>query len=216
MKAQLLAAARASAIPVGESGLWYVRKCVIDRTMILPDGNGVLKPVPPGSYTMLFRWTTATLHKGQGECVMNDMLSELNTHLDFMLRAHGRVLITGLGLGCVTRGVLANPAVQSVTVIERDPDVLKLVRAYMPADPRLTIIEADAVKWCEQSTDTFDCAWHDLWTDEGNGEPHLQLVHNDLIIAMRHRVKMQGAWQYPRGIRRIFRERRTDAPFQFI
>jgi hypothetical protein len=36
---------------------------------------------------------------------MNDFPQELKKHLDFVLRARGRVLVTGLGLGCVVRGL---------------------------------------------------------------------------------------------------------------
>lgn len=200
LKSRLLAAARADAIPAGSAGLWVVRKPTLTKRTLV-EHCGKFKWVEPCSYTWLGRYTTATLHTG-GEAVMHDTPEELNTHLDFMLRARGSVLITGLGLGCVTRGVLANPNVTKVLVIERDKDVLKLVEPHMPKDPRLYILYFDAVAWCEQSSERFDCAWHDLWTDEERGEPHLAEVHQRLLIAMRKRVKFQGAWNFPRVLRR--------------
>lgn len=203
LKDNILAAMRADAVPAESHGLWVVRKSEHKtRTQVLHCGK--LKWEEPCKYTWLGCYTTATLHQG-GEAVMHDTPIELRTHLDFALRAHGSVLITGLGLGCVTRGVLANPRVTRVVVIERDKSVLKLVEPYMPRDPRLHIVNFEAVAWCEKTKELFDCAWHDLWTNEDHGEPHLAVVHQKLIIAMRKRVKFQGAWAFPRCIRKACR-----------
>lgn len=209
LKARCLAAAKADAIPEGKSGLWYVQKVPLARDTMVPHSTDEPKryeKLPAGNYTQLRRLTWAEVHIG-GECVMLDTPGELGKHLDFMLRARGRVLITGLGLGCVARGTLANPAVTSVTIIERDPHVLHLVRPHMPIDSRLEIIQADALTWTKNTTETFDCAWHDLWTSADDGEPELQLWHCELIKAMSDRVAFQGAWQFPRWIRRRFRDR---------
>jgi hypothetical protein len=188
-RTDILAAARADGIPAGTCRLWTVKKFRL------------AKPLPAGSYTQLWRATLAALHLAEhGELVMQDTPEELNTHLEFMLKARGRVLITGLGLGCVARGCLANPQVESVTIIERDPAVMRLVSPWMPAE-RVTIIVADALAWATQSTERFDCAWHDLWSDPDKDEPHLQITHLALICALSDRTDFQGAWQFPRQFR---------------
>lgn len=133
---------------------------------------------------------------------MEDTPFELKKHLSFMLQAHGRVLVTGLGLGCVVRGLLANPNVDHVTCIERSSDVLKLVEPYMPQD-RLTIIQADALEWTKTNKERFDFAWHDIWTDRDQGEPHLDLWHTHLIFNCLDKVGRQGAWNYNRTARRL-------------
>jgi len=202
LKQKVLAAAMATAIPAGQSGLWYVKKCVL-RKPILVTHEGKIKTVPPGNYTKLFRWTDSTLHLNEGECVMHDTPEELQTHLDFMLRAKGRVLITGLGLGCVVRGCLANPAVERVTVVELSADVLKLVWPHMPQDPRLIVVRDDARKFVKRRNTEFDVAWHDLWTDRDAGEPHLALWHMEMMCDLAGKVQMQGAWAFPRYFRRI-------------
>lgn len=201
----LLKAAKATNIPEGTSGLWSVKKIRIDRPSLAknPRDNRLLE-IPPGIYTKLMRVTEATMHL-EGEVVMEDSDFELKTHLDFMLRAFGKVLITGLGLGCVIRGCLANPRVKYVVCVERDPDVLKLVSPHMPKG-RLTIIVADAVRWANDSKSRFDCAWHDLWSDEDHGEPHLQLQHSHMMAALADRVQFQGAWNFPREHKRLWRE----------
>jgi hypothetical protein len=199
-RAEVLQAMRADAIPAGSVGLWTVSK--IDQHQ---DPNG---KVTKGPYTLLNRVTTATLHhidwdlpggRGPGECVMLDAVCELNTHLDAVRRSRGRVLVTGLGLGCVARGILTNPRVTELVVVERSQCVLALVADHMPKDPRLTIVHADAMEWIlEHADERWDCAWHDLWSDPDQNEKHLQVVHGQLILALHRRCKWQGAWAFPK------------------
>jgi hypothetical protein len=208
MKAEdLLRAAKAEAIPEGWSGRWFVQKG--EARVGIPiekDGREVI--IPPGLYTHLFCVTDSTLHQNPpGEVVMEDTPIELRTHLSFMMRARGRVLITGLGLGCVVRGLLANPAVDHITCIERSKDVLKLVGPYMPQTERLAIIEADAFEWVAKNKSLFDFAWHDLWTDRDAGEPHLDFWHTQLLFNCRETCKHQGAWKYSRKTRALLKRR---------
>jgi hypothetical protein len=201
IRERILSAAKANDIPAGASGLWTVRKLIVEKpTMALREGK--LVEIPPGLFTYLLCYTTATLHQ-EGECVMHDTPDELNTHLDFMMRARGRVLITGLGLGCAVRGCLANPAVRHVTCIEKSRDVLKLVAPYMPQD-RLSIIHADAIEWTARNKVRFDCAWHDLWSNPDMHEEHLQIMHSHLLANVCHFADFQGAWAFPRDSKRLW------------
>lgn len=203
----LLNAAKAEMIPEGMSRLWYVIKRTLDK-----DISGIYQDkllyLPAGTYTYLYRITDSTLHlEPPGTIVMEDSPYELSKHLNFMMKAQGNVLVTGLGLGCVVRGLLANPTVDHVTCIENSKDVLKLVQPYMPKD-RLTIIEADAREWTKQNKRQFDYAWHDLWTDRDKGEPHLDLWHTQIMFSLHGKVKGQGAWGTPRFLKRILRDKR--------
>ena len=213
MKSSLLSAAKATSIPAGASGQWHIKKLNLSKDIVAPkDGKPVR--VPKGDYTQLWCWTKETLQNvldggdmsWPGELVMTDSPDELNTHLDFMLKAHGRVLISGLGLGCVVRGCLANQNVKHVVCLERDPHVLKLVKPHMPSN-RLTILQTDAVRWCRNNLDRqkFDCAWHDLWSNPDKGEPHLALTHSDLFRLCHSKVGFQGAWAFPKDQKRIWK-----------
>lgn len=199
----LLLAARAEQIPAGWSGLWFIRKMEAPAGAIL-DRNGHEIVIPAGVYTHLFRVTDSTLHlEPPGTVVMEDTPVELKTHLPFMRRARGRVLVTGLGLGCVVRGLLVNPNVDHITCIEKSKDVLNLVEPYMPKTERLSIVHADAFEWVAENKAKFDYGWHDLWTDRDAGEPHLDLWHTQLIFNCRDTVKHQGAWKYSRTARKL-------------
>ncbi len=208
---------RADTIPVGDAGLWYVKKWETDQDLRVQK-NGRWITVEAGCYTNLHRWTDATIHLGEGELVMTDMEDELVTHLDFILKAKGKVLVTGLGLGCVVRGLLGNPNVESVTVIENSKDVMALVADHMPKDPKLIIVVADAHEWCAKYGRNYDSVWHDIWTDTGAGEPVLALAHSKLIVDTFMGARVIGAWAFPRKIRRLYRTMFAGKgnPIQFI
>jgi spermidine synthase len=69
---------------------------------------------------------------------------------------HARVLILGGGDGLAAREVLSYPDVRSVTLVERDPEVIRLARTD-PAlaalnggvhrDPRLRFVQGDVFQW---------------------------------------------------------------------
>lgn len=197
-KSLILSAMKAYAIPEGDMGLWYIVKAAVPSPTVA-FRHGKFVRLPADTYTMLYRLTASTLRNAQpGEVVMEDTPFELRTHLGFAMQAYGRVLVSGLGLGCVVRGLLANPNVEHVTVLENSEDVLKLVAPHMPTE-RLTIIEADALEWTKQTTERFDCAWHDVWTNKDAGEPHLDIWHVRLFHNCKNIVAKQGAWHFDRN-----------------
>jgi spermidine synthase len=68
--------------------------------------------------------------------------------------APGRMAIAGLGVGFSLAAALADPRVGAVTVVEREPAVLRWNRGPLAPvhgdalrDPRVTVREADAVEW---------------------------------------------------------------------
>lgn len=193
-----LAAGRADAIPAGTKGLWYTRKIRVPFPLQMSNG----RVRESGEHTTLLRWTDSTMHTGHGECVMVDDPAELRTHLHAARTAYGNVFVTGLGLGCVLRMLQLNPQVARITVVERDRHVIDLVWPHTPHD-RVELVWQDALAFLEGTDRTWDCAWHDAWTDTDQGEPQLQVFHAKLMIAASERVLWwQGAWKFPRHQRR--------------
>lgn len=153
--------------------------------------------------TMLCRITEATLHHPFGEIVMDDSMIELRRHLPFWLTAkQGNILVTGLGLGCVVRGLLINPKIERIDVIEIDPKIIAVIGPEFENDPRVTIHLGDALKLVWSSDTHFDFAWHDIWTE---GDKHLQLLHTELITKYLKLADVQGAWMLPRFMKRRLR-----------
>jgi hypothetical protein len=202
----ILAAMRADCVPANSFGRWTVSKRMlgIKQAAILNAAERVKRPtarsVPPGSYTWLWCLTTETMMQLPGECVMNDFPCELAKHLEFVMKATGRVLVGGLGLGCVVRGLLARGRVEHIDVLERSADVIKLCASSV-RDDRVTLHKKDARFSVKGGP--WDWAWWDLWQDPEKDSDHLQLIHMELIGKFRKRVKnLQGAWAMPRRHRR--------------
>lgn len=169
-------------------GLWTIERRLASDSIL-----GELDLVGWHDYTLLRRVSMKSLHLDVGEVVMEDSRRELQKHLPIWLAARGRVLITGLGLGCVVRGLLANPAVEHIDVVEIDGGVLRVIGAEFRDSKRVNLIHGDALTI--DLPGRWDCAWHDIWTD---GDVHLQLLHGKLIRRFWPRVGKQGAWAFPR------------------
>jgi spermidine synthase len=153
-------------------------------------------------HTVLTRWTMASLHLRHGEVVMDDSYRELRRHLPIWVRASGRVLVTGLGLGCVVRGLLHNQRVESIDVVEISEQIVEHCGAEFLDEPRVRIHVGDAMKM--DLSGRWDFAWHDLWKEDEPGDSGLQVLHGELMLKLRKRVRHQGAWSFPREFKRAF------------
>ena len=185
-------------------GLWEIRR-------IRCEDDVLARFAGYPSITALHRWTNGTMHQHFGECVMEDSRHELSRHLPIWMNAIGRVLITGLGLGCVVRGLLAKPEIEHIDVIEIDPGIIAAIGPELAADPRVTIHCDDALEF-DIGGRGWAYAWHDVWSDTDAGQPHLQCIHAKLIKKYFRAVEHQGAWAFPRDISRRLTVRLLGAP----
>lgn len=88
--------------------------------------------------------------------------------------ASGRVLTYGLGLGYFTFMAARKPDVSSVTVVERDPNAIRLFNeVILPCfehPEKVRIIEEDALKFAEDlKPDAYDYVFADIWRDASDG-----------------------------------------------
>ncbi len=150
-----------STVPIGKIGDWTVERfevsekeadfhnlrCAIKRSY---------REIEAGKYTKLTHCNSV---------IMSDTPAEINDHLYFMYRAKGDILVNGLGLGLVTEGLMLNPDVKHLTVIEISPEVIRLVGEYLKNkhNGRLSIVNADAFVWNPPRGKVFDSIWHDIW-----------------------------------------------------
>ncbi len=134
-----------------------------------------------------------------GYTVMDDSDRELSRHLQAVKHAKGRILKTGLGFGCFVRMCLTKPEVEHIDVIEINANIIKHFGAEFEDDPRVTIHHCDALDF-EPGNRHWHLGWHDIYT-EGNGG--LQLRHGTLIKKSYPNCDTQGAWAFPRFLRRL-------------
>jgi spermidine synthase len=76
-----------------------------------------------------------------------------------------RALVLGGGDGLAVREILKYPGVESVTLVDLDPEMTRLfaehpllvgLNAGSLRSPRVRIVNADAFPWLEENTDVFD------------------------------------------------------------
>jgi hypothetical protein len=120
--------------------------------------------VPEGRYVRLM----------VGEHIMmSDTPSEQRSNLGIVEHAHGDVLIAGLGIGMILVPILANRHVHTVTVIELNNDVIKLVGPYVK-HRKLRIINADINKWPLDRGSSWHTIYFDIWaTITSNDAPEI-------------------------------------------
>ncbi|MFB7858931.1 hypothetical protein [Rhodococcus qingshengii] len=116
----------------------------------------------PGTYTRLMK---------DGRLWMSDVKAERRDHLIVLqkvatLKAK-RVVLNGLGLGMVLKGVLEFDHVEHVDVVEIDPRIIKLAGTHYQQDPRVHIHLADAYNqiklWPRGAC--WDVGWSNIWAD---------------------------------------------------
>jgi len=117
--------------------------------------------VPEGKYARL---------EIAGDVVMSDTLMEQNSNSHAVYSMNGHALIAGLGFGMMLIPVCRKPEVLSITVIEKNADVIALVetpvRATLGNDStKVKIINADIFTWKPEKGQKFDTIWFDIWTD---------------------------------------------------
>ncbi len=177
-------------IPEGCKGNWYVEKFEVKNDVTraifnLHAGGG--RDVPVETYTRLMR------DHSFDNPMMSDTPAEIYDHLEALYKIQelgGRVLINGLGLGCILKAALSFPNVERVDVVELEQDIIDLV-APSYADARVHIYQVDAytIQWGK--ADKWTVAWHDIWANicsdnlEGMAKLHRKYGH---------KVVWQGSW----------------------
>lgn len=110
----------------------------------------------PGDYVKLI---------ADGELVMSNTNMEIRTNMEFINMATGDVLIGGLGIGLVAIAIAEKRDVKSITIIEKNSDVIELVwkhlRKHNQFRDKVKIISDDVFKYVTK--DKFDVLYFDIW-----------------------------------------------------
>lgn len=102
---------------------------------------------------------------------------DLDTSEEAIEAACGKVVTFGLGLGYYAYMVSEKSSVESITVIEKSRDVIKLFERYIlpqfPHKEKVRVICADAFEYAERDmpSENFDIAFVDTWRDASDGAP---------------------------------------------
>jgi len=160
-------------IPDEESGDYKIQSCT--TTTGEPSWLTYVeyKGLTGGPYTVLYRkFGTDWLN------IMQGTEPEYTDHDWLTSRMSGDILIGGLGIGMIHIPLLASDDVTSVTIIEKEQDVIDLVWDDCAKDERFTIVCADIHTWEIPEGSSWDYAWFDTW-----------LTHEEKLLDYIFRVK---------------------------
>ncbi len=134
-----------------------------------------LREIPQiGYFTKPFRFPA--IHE-RGVEWMSVKPNEVETMRAPISRARGHVLTLGLGMGYFAFHAGMKEEVESVTVVERDPQVIRLFKEWIlpqfPCQDKLRIVEGDALYYMKHhlKKNRYDYIFADLWHDASDGLP---------------------------------------------
>ena len=103
--------------------------------------------------------------------------NEIETMRQPIARAAGQVVAFGLGMGYYAFMVSEKPEVKTLTIVERDENVIALFREHIlpqfPKKEKIDIVWQDAFEFATNcmSDGYYDHAFVDLWHDVSDGYP---------------------------------------------
>lgn len=116
------------------------------------DWGAILRGIAPGKYVCLTH---------RGEVIMSDTDMEKRTNAEFVHRAHGKVLIGGLGIGLILLPAQQKSEVEKIVVLEKNQEVIDLVKDQLPLNEKVEIIKADVCDYVP--TEKFNTIYLDIW-----------------------------------------------------
>jgi hypothetical protein len=99
----------------------------------------------------------------------SDHPQEIESQRQCIKDFHGDVLVGGLGVGLIIAMLKKMPEVESITVIEKSPDVITLTWDRVK-DERCVVLRDDLfsfLRCCQIDGRQFDCAFYDIWVPNG-------------------------------------------------
>jgi hypothetical protein len=106
--------------------------------------------------------------------------NEISTMEKPIAEANGKVLTLGCGMGYYAYMVSLKDDVDSVTIIEKEPEVIELFKIFILPQfgnkDKVTIIQADAYEYMEKLEDgTYDYCFADIWKGNTDAVPYIRM-----------------------------------------
>ncbi len=95
--------------------------------------------------------------KASGRVMATNSIFDMRHNAEFLSRAHGRVLIAGLGLGLPVLAIQRKAEVESITIVELHREVIDLVASRIPLGGKVRALEGDAFQYVPD--EKCDVAW---------------------------------------------------------
>jgi hypothetical protein len=157
-------------IPKAKSGDFEIKRYKITKQDIsVANIRTINHPyeVPPkkGTVTILARISEQSFGD---DVIMSDSEFDKHTNSNILRIAHGNILIAGLGIGMILIPLLKKKDVQTITVIEKEQDVINLVYKHIKKydkKNKLEVIHDDIFSIELSKERKFDVMYFDIWNN---------------------------------------------------
>ena len=159
-------------IPEGESGDWEVLHFeTTEADAMFQQARGLMSFGPREYYDLEAGLYIRLIDNSQtwSKTQMTDTPMERRTNLEFMRKAHGDILLGGLGIGMIIAPLLCKEIgdkVDSIRVVESSLDVIKLVKPHLDKldkNGKLEVIKGDVLEYW--TDDRFNVVYFDIWPE---------------------------------------------------
>lgn len=134
------------------------------------EGYAEVYDLEPGTYVKL-------VSKGEG-IIMSDTPMEIRTNREFIDRAHGNVLIAGLGMGLVLLSIQDKPEVKRIIVVEKYHELINFILPQIPYNKKLFVYTEDIFSFTLNTEIKFDTIYFDIWNEiSGDNYPETKVLH---------------------------------------
>lgn len=126
----------------------------LEKFEITKENRSFMCSIPNGKYIRLI---------DRFECVMSNTPMEKRTNTDFVRKAHGDIFIAGLGIGMIVLPIQDKNDVGSITILEKNPEVIELVGKQLNFNSKVKIIHGDVFEYEFPKGTKFDSIYFDIW-----------------------------------------------------
>jgi len=154
---------------------WYKKEEILD---VVNMKMAILTGAKPSKVKLDKDWMALNLFKDKQGLLMSTHPVETFTHLYPIYESWGDVLVGGLGLGYIVNEMAKNGSVDSIVVIEKEKDIIKLVEDGLmnsiddinddmfndrDDEVEVTIIHDDIFNFVKRTKMKFDFMYFDIW-----------------------------------------------------
>lgn len=136
------------------NGEFMISHFTIDKNTVHGRITMIREGIPEGRYVRLTKGS---------ECVMSDTPMKKRSNLKVCRKAHGRVLVAGLGIGMILLVMQENPNVDEIVVVEKYQEVIDMVQPQLSLNYKVKVIRGDIFDF--EPEGKFNTIYLDIWSN---------------------------------------------------
>ena len=121
-------------------------------------------------------------NKKHNSCIMSNTPMEEYTNKEFVNNCFGDILIGGLGIGFIIIPIQDKINVKSITIVEKNKDIIDMITKQITFNKKVTIINDDIFTYKPINV-KYDCIYIDIWNYVNSN------IYNEEMLPLKNRYK---------------------------